>query len=120
MSSNNYRHQITDDFEKLLDLKGVENTKMIITPIFLVFHILIKPTRLLKNNAPNAKLNAEERLRPGSTGLNWDNSGKIEKAIVMDKNAKDKEDLWERNRQLKREKQYQKQAAKAKTCQQVD
>lgn len=35
----------------------------------------------------------------------------------MDKNDKDEEEVfWERNRQLKREKQCQKQVAKAKTC----
>lgn len=91
--SDNYRYQITDDFEKPLDLKGVENTKMIITSILFIFHIHIKPTRLLKNSIPNAKFNAGERFRSRSTGLDWDNSSKIEKAIVMDEDAKDKEDL---------------------------
>lgn len=49
------------------------------------------------------------------TNLNWYEKNKIEKAIAADEHNKDKKDFWEKNKKLKREKQCQKQAAKAKT-----
>lgn len=123
--SDSYRHQITNKFEKLLDYKDKENTLMIIAPIFLILHIYIRPTRLLKDRIPNTEFDADEKLYPRSIGLDWDDSGKIEEAIATDEDDEDeKKDPWKKNRQLKREKQYQKQVvkartglAKAKTCQ---
>lgn len=79
---------------------------MITAPILLVIHMHIGPTSLLKDGGPNAKFDADGRLRTGFTGLAWDDNAKIEKAITVDKNDEDEEeDSWEKNRQLKREKQ---------------
>ena len=77
----------------------------------------IRPTRLLENGAFNIEFDADNRLCLGSIGFDWDDSAKIKKAIAANKDNKDKEkNLWERNRQLKRQKQCQKQSAKAKSC----
>lgn len=38
---DSYQYQITNNFKKLLDLKGEENTSMITVPILLVFRIHI-------------------------------------------------------------------------------
>ncbi len=72
--SDSYRHQTTNDFEKLLDLEGKENTSMIIAPIFLVFRMHIGPTRFLEDGAPNAEFDADGRLRTGSISLDWDDN----------------------------------------------
>lgn len=75
---------------------------MIITLIFLVLCINIGPIRLLENSAFNAKFEVDKRLHAGSTGLDWDNSAKIEEAITADKDNKDKEkDFQNRNRHYK-------------------
>ncbi len=114
--SENYPYQTTNDFEKLLDLENVENTTMITAPILLVFRMHIGPTKFLENGTLNAEIDMNGRLRTGSTGLDWDDYAKIEKANAIDKDDVDKEeDPRERNRRLKREKQHQKRAAKAKT-----
>lgn len=90
---------------------------MITALIFLVPCMHIKPTKLIENSAPNAKFDSDKKLCSKSTGLYWDNNTKIEEAIIPNKDDKNKEkDPQERNKQLKREKQCQKQAAKAKTC----
>ncbi len=68
----------------------------------------IGPTTLLEDSAPNAEFDAERRLRPGSTGLDWDERGEIEGAIATDEDSKDEEDPREKNKRLKREKQCQK------------
>ncbi len=113
--SNSYRHQTTNDFEKLLDLEGKENTSMITAPILLVLRMHIGPTRFLEDGALNAEFDADGRLRIGSTGLDLDDSA-VAEAIAMVEDDKDEEkDPREKNRQLKREKQHQKRAAKAKT-----
>ncbi len=100
---------------------------MITAPILLVFRMHIGPTRFLEVNVPNAEFDADGRLRIGSTGLDWDDNA-VAEAIAAVEHNKDKEvDLREKNRWLKREKQHQKWAAKAKTrvakaktCQQAD
>ncbi len=69
MPSDSYRHQTANDFEKLLDLEGKENTLIITAPIFLVLHMHIGPTRFLKDGAPNAEFDTDRRLHTRSTGL---------------------------------------------------
>ena len=114
--SDSYCFQITYNFEKLLDQKGMKNISMITILILLIFCMHIGPTRFLEDGVPNAKFDANKRLRLDSTNLDWDDSAKIEETIVADKdNKNEKKDLWEKNRQLKRQKQRQKQATKAKT-----
>ncbi len=61
--SNNYRHQTTKNFEKLLDLEGIENTLIINAPIFLVLHIHIEPTRFLEDGTLHAKFDTDGGLR---------------------------------------------------------
>ncbi len=64
-------------------------------------------TRLLENSIPNAKFDADKRFCTRFTGFDWDYSTKIEEAIVANKDDKDeKADFQEKNRRLKREKQY--------------
>ena len=70
MPLDSYRYQTTNNFEKLLDQKGMENIMIITTSIFLVFCMYIRPTRFLKDGAPNAKFDVDKILHPGSTGLN--------------------------------------------------
>ncbi len=70
MPSDSYRHQTTNDFEKLLDLEGKEKTSMITAPILLVLHMHSGPTRFLEDAAPNAEFDTDGRFRIGSTG--WD------------------------------------------------
>lgn len=66
----------------------------------------IGPTKLLEDNAPNYKFDKDRRFCIGFTGLNWDDSAKIEETITINKDNKNEiEDSWEKNRQLKREKQ---------------
>ena len=115
--SNSYRYQTTNNFEKLFDQECTENTSIITASILLVLRMHIELTRFLENNTPNAKFDINRRLRLGSTGLEWNDSAKIREIIIVNKDDKDEEkDLQKRNRQLKREKQCQKQVAKAKTC----
>lgn len=115
--SDSYRHQSTSNFKKLLDQEGVKNILIITIPIFLIFYMHIGLTRLWKNNTPNTKFDADEKLRSESTGLEWDDSTKIKKAILANKDDENQEeDLRKRNRQQKRQKQCQKQIAKVKTC----
>lgn len=85
----------------------------------------IQLIKFLENRVSNAKFDANARLHLGFTNLNWDNSVKIEKTIIANKNNEDEEkNLWKKNKQLKSQKQYQKQAIKGKThmktYQQVD
>lgn len=78
---------------------------MISVTILLVLHIYIGPTRLLKDDAHNAKFDAVGKLRTKSTCLDWDDSIKIEEVIAMEEDNKDKKkDFREKNKQLKREK----------------
>lgn len=69
MPSVSYCHQITNKFKKLLDQKGKGNTLIIITLIFLVFCVDIRPTKLLEKDTPNAEFDVDERFCPGFTYL---------------------------------------------------
>lgn len=96
--SDTYSHKTNNNFEKLLDLEGTKNTLMITAPISLVLYMHIGPTQLLENAAFNAKFDAEKRLCPRFTGLDWDDSNEIEEAIATDKKDKDEEDPLKKNR----------------------
>lgn len=53
----------------------------------------------MKNDILNAEFDVDERLYLESTGLDWDDSVKIEKVISSDKDNEDKEkDPQEKNR----------------------
>lgn len=78
---------------------------MINNTIFLVLYMHIKPTRFRDNSTFNAKFDIEKRLYIGFTGLDQNDSCKIEEAITVNKNDKNEEDdPQEKNKQLKREK----------------
>ncbi len=113
--SDSYRYQTTNDFEKLLNLEDKKNTSMITVQILLVLRMHIGPTRFLEVGAPNAKYDADERLRTGFISLDWDDSAVAEAIAAVEDNEDEEEDPLEKNRQLRREKQCQKRAAKAKT-----
>ena len=116
VSSDSYHHLTTNDCEKLLDQEDIENTLMITVSIFLVLCMHIGLTRLLENGAFNDKFDADRRLCLGSTSLDWDDGAKIKDVITVNKDNKDEEkDPREKNRWLKKRKQYQKWATKAKT-----
>ncbi len=89
---DSYRHQTTNDFEKLLDLEGRENTSKITAPILLVLRMHIGPTRFLEDGAPNAKFDADRKLYIGSIGWDWDDSAEIVEAIVAFKDDKDEKE----------------------------
>ncbi len=90
--SNSYRHQTTYDFEKVFDLEGVENTSIITASIVWVFRMYIEPTRLLEDSALNTKFDADGKLCTGSIGWDQDDNAKIEKAITVGEDNKDKEE----------------------------
>ncbi len=69
MLSNSCRYQTINNFEKLLDLEDKENILIIIALIFLVLYMYIELTKLLKDDAFNAKFDVDRKLRIGSTGL---------------------------------------------------
>ncbi len=92
MPSDNYRYQTTNNFEKLLDLKGKENTLIITAPILLVFCMHIGPTRFLEDGASNAEFDADGKLRTGSTGLDWDNSTVAEAIATVENDENEEED----------------------------
>ncbi len=104
MPSDSYRHQTTNEFQKLLDLEGKENSSMITAPILLVLRMHIEPTRFLEDGAPNAKFDADGRLCTRFTGLDWDDNAVAEAIATVEDDEDEEEDLWEKNRQLKREK----------------
>ncbi len=115
MPLDSYCYQTTNDFKKLLDLEGKENTSMITASIFLVLRMHIGARRFLEDSAPNAEFDADGKLRTGSTGLDWDDSAVTEAITAVEDDEDEEEDPWEKKKQLKREKQCQKRAAKAKT-----
>lgn len=69
MPSNSYHYETNDNFEKLLDQEGAENTLMIALPILLVICMHIGPTKLLKDNTSNVEFDGDGRLRTVSTDL---------------------------------------------------
>lgn len=75
-------------------------------------------TKLLKVSPSNAEYNSEKRLREECTGADWGDNNEIEKAMATDNNKDDNEKHFqEKNRRLKKEKQYLKQvAARIKAC----
>ncbi len=96
--SDSYRHQTINNFEKLLDLECKENTSMITASILLVLRMHIRLTRFLENVAPNAKFDADKRLRTRSISLDWDDSAVAEAIAVVEDNKNEEEDPWEKNR----------------------
>ncbi len=106
--SDSYRHQISINFEKFIDLESKNNTSMIIAPILLVFRMHIGPTRFIKNSALNAEFDPDGRLRTGSTGLYWDDSTVAEAIATIEDDKDEEEDRRKKNKRLKREKQHQK------------
>ena len=114
-----YRHQTTNNFKKLLEQEDAKNTLKVAISIFLIIGMQIGPTRLLEVGLPNAKYNLERKLCKKCTGADLGNDGEIKGAMTADNNKDDdKENLWDENRGLKKENQCQKRAtAKAGACQ---
>lgn len=91
--SNTYRHQTTNDFEKLLDLENNKNTSIIITPIFLVFYIYIGLTTFLEDSAPNTEFDIDKRFCPESIGLDCNDSAIVEAIAVIEDDKDEERDL---------------------------
>ena len=68
MPSDHYRHQTTNDFEKLLEQEDAKNISKVATPILLTIGMHIGPTRFLEVGPPNAKYDLERRLCKRCTG----------------------------------------------------
>lgn len=114
MPSDNYRHQTINNFKKLIEQEVIDIIFMIAISIFQFIHIHIGPTRLLKDSASNTQYDLKRGLRRDCAGLDWGNNAKIEEVIATIGNNKDEiKDLQEKIRQLKSNKQCQKQAAAA-------
>ena len=112
MPSDHYRHQTTNNFEKLLEQEDAKNTSKVTTLILLTIGMHIGPTRLLNVGLLNAQYDSERKLYEGCTGADWGDDSEIEEAMAADNNEdNDTKDFWEKNRQLKKKKQYLKQVA---------
>ncbi len=55
-------------------------------------------TRFLEDGAPNAEFDADERLRTGSVGLDWDDSAVAEAIAAVEDDEDEKEDPREKNK----------------------
>lgn len=86
---DHYRHETTNDFEKLLDQEDAKNISKVATPILLTIGLHIGPTRLLEVGPPNAVYDLEERLHEGCTGADWGDEGEIEEAMTADNDEDD-------------------------------
>ena len=122
MPSDHYRHQTTNNFEKLLEQEDGKNTLKVNIPILLTIGMHIRPTRFLEVGPPNAQYDVRGRLRKRCTDVDWGDDGEIKEAMAADNNKDDdEEDPQKKNKQLKKEKQRLKQAAtRARACQQSD
>lgn len=96
MPLDSYHYQTTNNFKSFFDQENAENIILIIALIFLVIHIHIWLTRLLKNGVSKAKFDIDKRLYTGSTSLNWDDNTKIKKTIIMDNDDKDELRIYEK------------------------
>lgn len=65
ISSDSYRHQTTNDFERLLDKEGAENTSTITTPILINIYMHIGPTGFLEDGAPEVVFGTDRKIREG-------------------------------------------------------
>lgn len=107
-----YHYQVTIDFEMLLEQKDEENTSKVDTLILLTIGMHIQPSRLLEDGLINSKYESKKKLCERCTGADCDDRFEIERAIATNNNNNDdKENLQEKNRQLKKEKQYLKEAS---------
>lgn len=72
----------------------------------------IQPSRLLEDGLINTKYESKKKLRERCTGADCGDRFEIERAMAADNNNNDdKENLQEKNRQLKKEKQYLKEVS---------
>ena len=75
----------------------------------------IGPTRLLENYTPIANYYLEEGLCRESQDLDWGNNREFGEVVVDVEDNEDKvEDLWKKNKRLKREKMCQKHLSEVK------
>ena len=62
---NNYRHQTTNYFEKLLTKEDHENTPLITAPILINIHIHIRPTGFLEDGILKVVYSIDGRIEEG-------------------------------------------------------
>lgn len=60
---DNYRHQTTNDFEKLFVKEDNKNTAIITTPILISISIHIKPTGFLENGVPEVVYGIDGKIQ---------------------------------------------------------
>lgn len=89
MPLDQYCHQNTNNFEKLLEQEDAKNILKIATPIFLTIGMHIRPTKLLEVSPPNVQYNLEQKLRKECTSADWYDYSEIEKAMAEDNNKDD-------------------------------
>lgn len=63
ISSNNYRHQTNNNFEKLLAKEDNENTAIIIAPILINIHIHIRLTGFLEDGMPKIVYGTDGKIQ---------------------------------------------------------
>ena len=90
--SDHYRHQSTNNFEKLLEQKNAKNISKVAIPIFLTIRMHIGPTRLLEVSPSNAEYDLEGKLNKRCTGANWGDDGEIKEAMAADDDKDDNEE----------------------------
>lgn len=91
---NYYRHQIINNFEKLLKEKNAKNILKVVIPIFLTISIHIEPTRFLKVGFLNIKYNSKKKLYERYTSVNWHDKYEIEKVIAVNNNKNNDEKIF--------------------------
>ena len=92
-----YRHQTTNNFEKLLEQKNAKNTLKVAIPIFLTIRMHIGLTRLLKVGRPNVEYDLERKLHKRCINIDWGDNGKIKEAMAADDDKDNNEgDFWEK------------------------
>lgn len=60
--SNSYKHHITNNFEQLIEKKGLEIISIITTPILTIISMHIGPTRFLKAGVPEVVFNTDKKI----------------------------------------------------------
>lgn len=98
MLSDHYRHQITNELEKLLEQEGEEITSKVTILILLTIGMYIGPTRHLEVVPHNAEYDSEKKLHHRCTGADCGDKSETEAMAADDNNDDDNRDPRNRTR----------------------
>lgn len=62
---DSYKHQTTNNFERLLEAEGVENNFIIMTPILIRIYIYIGPNGFLEDSALEVVFSIDRKIQKG-------------------------------------------------------